>query len=95
MNLRTPHSDPLLICGTYMPFDHAHKNKIYAHLQKEMRSYHYTVLAGDWNAALYTTNRSLQEDAKLIDKPPRIALDTEVFTVWALCTKKDRFELLT
>ena len=75
VNLHPPHSDPLLICGTYMPFDCAHKETIYAQLQNEMQAYQTPVLAGDWNAALYTTNRPLQEDALLINKPSRMALD--------------------
>ena len=75
VDLHPPHSDPLLICGTYMPFDRAQRNNIHAHLQEVMQTYQHTVLAGDWNAALYTTDRSLQEDAELIDNPSRMALD--------------------
>ena len=33
------------------------------------------MLAGDWNAALYTTDRSLQDDAELNDNPSRKARD--------------------
>ena len=73
--LHPPHSDPPLICGTYMPFDRAQRNNIYAHFQKVMQTYQHTVLAGDWNAALYTSDRSLQEDAELLDNPSRMALD--------------------
>ena len=75
MDLHPPHSDPLLICVTYMPFNRAQRDNIYAHLQKVMQTHQHTVLARGWNAALYTTDRSLQEDAELIDNPSRMALD--------------------
>ena len=75
VDLHPPHKDPLLICGIYMPFDRDQRNNIYAHLQKEMQTYQYTVLAGDWNAALYTTDRSLQNDAELIANPSHTVLD--------------------
>ena len=58
VDLHPPHNDPHLICGTYMPFDRVQRSNIYAHLQKVMQTYKHTVLAGDWNAALYTTDRS-------------------------------------
>ena len=75
VDLHALHSDPLLICGTYMPFDCAYRNKIHAHLQKEMQAYQHAVRAGDWNAARFTTDRSLQEDADLINNSSRVALD--------------------
>ena len=37
VDLHSLHSDPLLICGTYMPFDRAHRNNIYAPLKKKCR----------------------------------------------------------
>ena len=49
VKIQTPHSQPLRVCGVYMPFDAGHRAKIYHHLRTVKVGGH-AIWAGDWNA---------------------------------------------
>ena len=57
IKLQPPHSDAVLIWGIYMPFVEQRRKQIQAHLLNEMQHAPYSIMAGDWNAALFQTDR--------------------------------------
>ena len=67
IKLQPPHSDAILIWGVYMPFVDQTRRQIQAYLLNEMQNAPYSIMAGDWNAALFQTDRpdydSLHEES--------------------------------
>ena len=57
IKLQPPHSDAILIWGIYMPFVEQRRKQIQAHLLNEMQHAPYSIMAGDWNAALFQTDK--------------------------------------
>ena len=52
------------------------RKQIQAYLQKQLQVYPYSVLAGDWNAALYSTDRSARDEEEDLENHRLLGLDT-------------------
>ena len=56
--LHPPGSAPLMVQGVYMPFDSEHRASIYKAVTTVCNKYERNVVLGDFNAVMYTTERS-------------------------------------
>ena len=56
--LHPPGSAPLMVQGVYMPFDSEHRASIYRAVTTVCKKHEHNVVLGDFNAVMYTTDRS-------------------------------------
>ena len=57
ITVQPPHCYEVHIWGVYMPFEPSHRQQIYKYLQETSEGIPFTVLMGDWNAALFPSDR--------------------------------------
>ena len=59
--MQPPKSAPIMVQGVYMPFDQEHRLSIYQAIQGAYKKPQHNIVLGDFNAALYPTDRTSQQ----------------------------------